>query len=126
MYKKIVFGVVLFAVLTAILAACSIRDEATVAGISVHMGGANFTQSSVTIKKGDSLTLVDDVAVQHIIKNGRWNGGAPAPATESGAPTVSLTLNGNDSASVGPFTTSGTFHIFCTIHPGMNLDVIVQ
>jgi plastocyanin len=32
----------------------------------------------------------------------------------------------NNTATVGPFTTAGTYHIFCTIHPGMSLTIIVQ
>jgi hypothetical protein len=26
----------------------------------------------------------------------------------------------------GPFTTAGIFHIYCTIHQGMNLTIVVQ
>lgn len=127
MYKKIFVGLLVFGVLTAILAACSIRDEASApAGPEAHMSGASFVQSSVTLKKGDMLTLVDDVPVQHIIKNGTWKGNIPQTNVESGAPTVNVTLNGNDSATIGPFNTSGTFQLYCTIHPGMNLTVTVQ
>jgi plastocyanin len=127
MYKKILVGFLIFSVLTVILASCAIYDEASVpTGPEVHMSGASFIQSSITINKGVSLTLVDDASAQHIIKNGTWNGNTPQPATESGAPTVNATLNGNDSASVGPFNTSGTYQLYCTIHPGMNLTVTVK
>jgi plastocyanin len=126
MYKKLLIGLLVFSLLTAILAACSIRDETGTSGPSVHMTGANFTQSSVTINKGDTLNLIDDAAAQHIIKNGTWAGSTPKPKTESGAPTVDVTLNGNDNAPVGPFSTAGTFQLYCTIHPGMNLTVIVK
>lgn len=127
MYRKLFLGICVFTVLAAILAACSIHDVSTQpTGPTVHMGGANFNQPSITIKKGDSLTLVDDVAVQHIIKNGTWQGTTQKPGAESGAPPVDVTLNGNDNATVGPFNTAGTFHLYCTIHPGMNLTVVVQ
>jgi plastocyanin len=126
MYKKLLVGLVVFSLLTAFLAACSIRDESGTGGPSVHMSGASFVQTSITIPKGSSLTLVDDVAVEHIIKNGTWNGSTPQPKTESGAPAVNLTFNGNDSAPMGPFNTAGTFQFYCTIHPGMNLTVTVQ
>jgi plastocyanin len=72
------------------------------------------------------LTLIDDSSAQHIIKNGTWNGNTPQPKNEPGAPTVDVTLNGNDSATIGPFNTAGTFQLYCTIHPGMNLTVNVQ
>src|SRR5947209_17468719 len=38
----------------------------------VHMGSVNFVQPSVTISKGSSLNLIDDVAVLHILGNGSW------------------------------------------------------
>lgn len=93
---------------------------------TVHLGPANFKESSVTISKGSSLTLVDDVSVLHIIKNGSWVNGNQVPKQEAGAPTVNVTFNGNDTHTIGPFNTAGTFHIFCTIHPNMNLTIIVK
>ena len=127
MYKKILVGFLVFGLLTAMLTACSIYDEATVPqGPQAHMAGASFLETSVNVKKGDMLTLVDDATAQHIIKNGTWNGNTPEPKTESGAPSVDVTLNGNDSATIGPFNTAGTFQLYCTIHPGMNLTVNVQ
>lgn len=126
MYKRLLAGVALLAILTTILAACSIHDTAGPSGPAVHMGNANFVQTSITIKKGDSISLINDVAVQHIIVNGQWKGGTPDTAKESGAPDYNKTFNGNDNDTLGPFTTGGTFHYYCTIHPGMNLTVTVQ
>ncbi len=127
MSKKILVGFLVFSLLTVMLAACSIYDEAAAPkGPEVHMAGASFIQSSVNIKKGDMLTLVDDSSAQHIITNGTWDGNTPKPGIESGAPTVNVTLNGNDSVTIGPFNTAGTFHLYCTIHLGMNLTVNVQ
>jgi plastocyanin len=90
------------------------------------MAGASFIQSSVNLKKGDMLTLVDDATAEHIIKNGTWEGNTPKLETEPGAPTVNVTFNGNDSNTIGPFNTAGAFQLLCTIHPGMNLTVNVQ
>jgi plastocyanin len=127
MYKKILVGLVLLGILTTTIAACGIYDESNVPqGPTVHMGAASFLQSSISISKGQSLTLIDDSTAQHIIKNGTWKGNSPAPAAEAGAPRVNVTFNGNDSNTVGPFTTSGTFQLFCTIHPGMDLAVKVS
>ena len=93
---------------------------------TVHMGPSNFVQSCATVSKGSKLTLVDDVQVLHIITNGMWDSsGTPHPAKEPGAPVVpNLTISGG-SAQIGPFNTAGTFHIFCTVHVGMNLLVHV-
>jgi plastocyanin len=125
MHKRLLFGLALFGLLTILFASCSIRDTA-ISGPTVHMGPAAFIQTSITIPKGSPLILVDDVSVQHIIKNGSWAGSNQEAKVEPGAPTVDVTYNGNDSAPVGPFTTAGTFHLYCTIHPGMNLTVTVQ
>ena len=93
---------------------------------SVHMSAGNFSQSSVTISKGSKLLLVDDVSVIHIFANGSWVNGAPKPEKEPGAPTVNnVQVNGN-SVEIGPFAAAGTYHIYCTVHQGMNLTVIVQ
>ncbi len=128
MYKKVLVGLILFGVLTALLAACSIREETTASGPTVHMGGANFLVPSITIKKGDTLILIDDAPVPHEIFNGSWVSNSNAvKKVESGAPVVNdLKFAGNDTAPLGTFNTAGTFHFFCSIHPGMNLSVIVQ
>lgn len=94
---------------------------------TVHMTSDNFAQPSITISKGSSITLMDDTAVVHIISNGSWVNGNPQPKAESGAPTVSaLQFNGNDSHTIGPFNTAGTYHYYCTVHQNMNLTVVVQ
>jgi plastocyanin len=127
MYKKVLVGLLVFGVLTALLAACSIRDETANTGPAVHMGGANFIVPSITIHKGDTLTLVDDAPVPHEIFNGSWVGSNQVKKTESGAPVANdIKFSGNDTAPLGTFNTAGTFHYYCSIHPGMNLTVVVQ
>ncbi|HEU5230551.1 MAG TPA: hypothetical protein VFU49_22205 [Ktedonobacteraceae bacterium] len=95
-------------------------------GTEVHMNDANFVKGTVTISKGGSLLLIDDSTVPHIIQNGTWNNGTAQPSKEAGAPTVQVQFQGSDQHSVGPFATAGTFHLYCIIHPGMNLTVTVQ
>lgn len=91
------------------------------------MNANNFVQTSVTIKKGQSITLVDDSIVPHTLANGTWDHGAAHAAREAGAPALAdVSVAGNSSSNIGPFTTAGTFQVYCTIHPGMNLTVIVQ
>jgi plastocyanin len=70
---------------------------------------------------------VDDDAVGHIIQNGSWTqSGTPQMQTEPGAPVEhNLDLKGG-STVIGPFSTAGVFHLYCTIHQGMNLTVVVQ
>jgi plastocyanin len=90
------------------------------------MGNTTFLVTSISIPKGSKLTLVDDVAVPHSIKNGSWVNGNQQLKQEAGAPTVSVNFNGSDTHDIGPFTTAGTFHVFCTIHADMNLTITVK
>ena len=122
-------GFVLGALLVALLvqATPATSTTASVNGApAVHLGVSNFAQSSVTVPKGSKLLLIDDGSFPHILRNGMWENNTPQPATEAGAPSVqNVQINGS-SVEIGPFNTAGTFHIYCTIHPGMNLTVIVQ
>jgi len=97
-------------------------------GAGVHMGETTFLQPSVTISKGSSLTLIDDVPVLHIIGNGSWVNNVTKPAREPGAPVVNNVQisSAGQSIVVGPFNTAGTFHLYCSVHLNMNLTVIVQ
>ena len=97
-------------------------------GTAVHMGETTFLQPSVTISKGSSLNLIDDVPVLHIIGNGSWVNNVAKPAIETGAPTVNNVQisSAGQSITVGPFNTAGTYHLYCSVHLNMNLTVIVQ
>jgi plastocyanin len=116
----------LLTILISLVAACG--GSATASGPNqVHMNDLNFEQSSITIKKGERITLVNDVAAVHIIENGTWdNNGNAQSDKESGAPAVDAQLNGYANQQFGPFNTPGTFHLYCTIHPGMKLTIIVK
>ncbi|HEY0754184.1 MAG TPA: hypothetical protein VGD98_09500 [Ktedonobacteraceae bacterium] len=93
---------------------------------TVHMSAASFIQTSITISKGSKLLLVDDVSAVHILANGSWQNGSPQHVSEPGAPQLNnVQINGN-SITIGPFVTTGTYHIYCIVHSGMNLTVIVQ
>lgn len=137
--KKLSLAFVLLGLLSALLVACGggTTGNSTTSGsndtasngntTTVHMSDNNFAQPSVTISKGGSINLVDDASVIHIINNGSWVNNSPQSKVESGAPIVNgVQFQGNDSHTVGPFNTVGTFHLYCTVHPGMNLTVIVQ
>ena len=128
MLKKLFIIPAISCLITLLLAACGTTSSATPAGHNeVHMTANTFAQASITIKKGESITLVDDTFVPHIIKNGTWENNVAKAAREPGAPEVNnVQISGNGTASIGPFTTAGTFKLYCTIHPGMNLTVIVQ
>ena len=94
---------------------------------TVHIAGSNFLTNVVLVPKGGSLLLVEDDAVEHIVQNGTWTpSGLPHPQTEPGAPIVhALDLKGG-SVHIGPFPTAGVFHLYCTIHQGMTLTIVVE
>ncbi len=128
--KKLIAIFVALSVVTVLTAAsCGGSGGSGGSGdTGVHMGETTFLQSSVTISKGSSLNLIDDVPVLHIIGNGSWVNNVIKPAREPGAPVVNnLQFNAaGQSMAVGPFNTAGTYHLYCSVHVNMNLTVIVQ
>lgn len=102
--------------------------SANVAGTeTVHLVGATFAPNIIALHKGDTLTVVDDSPTPHILANGTWSASGQAQAgAETGAPAINNVQLNNNTVVLGPFTTSGTYHIYCTVHPGMNLTVIVE
>jgi plastocyanin len=128
MLKKLFVILGLGCIITVLLAACGSDSSASAGPNPVHMNATNFVQSSITIKKGESITLINDnLFGSHTIANGTWENGTAKPAIEAGAPEIKdVQIGGNSSATIGPFTTAGAFKLYCTVHAGMNLNVIVQ
>lgn len=144
--KILVMFLVVLALGSILLAACSRPGTASIAGTTptatsgggggggvagcasgtVHMDSTNFVQKCVNISKGSKVTLIDDVQVLHIITNGTWVNGSPQIATEPGAPTINNVSIAGGSADIGPFNTAGKFNVLCTVHVGMNLVVNVS
>jgi plastocyanin len=90
------------------------------------MAATNFATNCVNVSKGSMLNLVDDGQYVHILDNGSWVNGNAEPTKEPGAPTISNVMFNGNSSQVGPFNTAGTFHIYCSVHVGMNLTVDVK
>ena len=128
MLKKriaVISGMVLIAFL---LSACGVTESsAGSSGPQVRMGLSTFIDTTVTVHQGQSIVLVDTVSSTHIVTNGKWDGSTPVSKVEAGAPKVDVTIaNEGQQQSIGPFTSPGSFQLFCTVHPGMNLDVSVK
>jgi hypothetical protein len=90
------------------------------------MGVSTFVQSTTTISKGSKLRIIDDGPYVHVLFNGMWQNNNMHMATEPGAPTVNRLIVKGNYVDIGPFSIAGTFHIYCVVHPGMNLTVIVH
>jgi plastocyanin len=126
-FTSVLLALCLLAIFTVIITACSTSSSNE--PNPVKLEATTFSPPSITIKKGEKITLKSDItSPPHTIKNGTWDSmDTQKPKTETDAPKVDdLQINGGDSKPVGPFTTAGTFHLYCTLHPGMNLTVIVK
>ncbi len=96
-------------------------------GDTVHTLTSNFAQACITLSKGSTLKVVPGPgSTLHILDYGQWKNGIPQPATPANAPALKNLQVTSSPVSIGPFATAGTYHIYCTVHPGMNLTVIVQ
>ena len=104
------------------------QAAATTNGIpTVHTQGDNFTTNAVVVPKGQRLMITNDDGEKHIIQNGSWDtNGTPHPQIEAGGPVVNNQDFKSGSFVIGPFTTAGVFHLYCPIHQGMNLTIVVQ
>jgi plastocyanin len=126
--NKLLFGLFGCMLLTILFSACSIVDASTLPkNPKALMGASLFITTDITVKKGQSLDLVDTVSNPHVIANGFYDAsGKVEKPSESGAPQIgTINFSGNDTQTIGPFNTAGDFHYYCTIHPNMNLLVHV-
>lgn len=100
---------------------------------TIGMEASNFTQHSITVKANTPVTLDDTVngGGFHILCVGSGQGGTgPAACDKSGNGPSQLYGNGltvqNGTKPTITFPTAGTYHVICTVHPGMFIDVTVQ
>lgn len=126
-FTGIVVGMLILAALAAANPTASSASSITSGEPSVHMEWASFSPNVVLVSKGDRLLIVNDAPVEHILQNGMWTANGTARSlAEPGAPVVHNVDIPGGSVQIGPFNTAGTFHVYCTVHPGMNLTITVQ
>jgi plastocyanin len=139
--KHIFLSLIIVALLTFFVVACnenstnaapslanpsSGAQSTTPPSNTVYMNDSQFEQNHLTITKGSTVTLIDTSPASHVIANGAWgSNGIATYHVEKGAPGENIQFSGNDRHTLGPFTTTGTFHFYCTVHQGMNLTIIV-
>ena len=87
---------------------------------------STFQESCVEVAKGGQLQLVPAGQTFHLLDTGSWVNGKQVPMNEPGAPTVNNMQLSTSPVSIGPFNVAGTFHIYCSVHPNMNLTIVVQ
>jgi plastocyanin len=92
-----------------------------------HMAPDHFAQNVVLVPKGSKLLLVDDGSIEHVLQNGMWDtNGTPHAGAEPGAPAIRNVDITGGSREIGPFPVAGVYHLYCTLHQGMNLTIVVQ
>jgi hypothetical protein len=94
------------------------------------MSSYDFTQHSITVQSSQPVVF-DDLAGSHPICVGTGTGGISTCDTASQAPKAptlllgpGIVLNQGDKLSVT--FKPGTYHIICTMHSDMYIDVTVQ
>lgn len=92
----------------------------------------SFSPSTVTVKKGTYLRLVNESTPHHVVYNGYWtNSGHIVSLKEHGLPAITnndFTIEQSEHQEMwlGPFTVTGTFHLYDALHKGMNLIIEVK
>ena len=126
-FTAFVVGMMVVSLIVAANPPTSAASMTTNGEPTVHMSANAFVQNVVLVPKGSKLHLVDDTNSEHVLRNGFWKAdGTPESSTEPGAPVVKdVTVTGG-SIDIGPFATAGVYHLYCTIHSGMNLTIVVQ
>ena len=80
----------------------------------IHQQGRAFSAESVTIKKGEALTFLNDDSVPHNLmsasKGNEFNLGSQAPGTSTDV----------------TFKEAGDVQVICAIHPRMKMMVKVE
>jgi plastocyanin len=94
---------------------------------TVQMNTDNFVQTTRTLKAGQTLLFSDTVdgGSTHVICLGQdmqCDAQAQGPSALT-SPGFTIMAGGTKSIT---FPTAGTYQITCTLHPYMNLTVIVQ
>jgi plastocyanin len=119
-------GALLIGLITQVTAATKASGSAA-GTATVHLEATSFAPDIVALHAGDTLTLIDDMPIPHTLTSGVWStDNHPVPGVEPGAPVVSGVAVNNTTVTIGPFTSPGTYHIYCTLHPGMTLTLLVQ
>jgi plastocyanin len=97
------------------------------AAATVALAPLAFEPAAVRIAAGSSVTMRDAPdGVPHVLANGSWEDGRAAPARLPGAPPLEdIQVGDGDTLAVGPYGEPGTYPVFCTIHPGMEMAVEV-
>ena len=90
---------------------------------TVGMSFMDFSKDVVTLHRGERLTLVNSSRNIHSVGPGK-NGQIVSPVR--GEPLHGFHLMETNAVyTTGPWLIPGTYHVTCSVHPMMNLTVVV-
>ena len=82
-----------------------------------------FAQDKVSLKCGEKLSMVNNSRWVHIIGPGQGGLLTEAP---KGVPVPTRELvETNDSYTTGTWSVPGDYHLTCSVHPDMTVEVVV-
>ena len=88
------------------------------AGGGVTLKGLAFSVSEITVPVG-SLTFTNEDSVTHVLAEGENGKEVAGPRVQK------VSINGGTEGDL-VFTVAGDYHITCTVHPTMNMEVKVE
>lgn len=93
-------------------------SESPAGGTTVTLSGLAFSVAEITIPVG-SLTFVNEDGVTHVLAEGENGVQVASPRVQK------VAINGGSQGDL-VFTVAGDYHVTCTVHHQMNMEVHVQ
>jgi plastocyanin len=90
---------------------------------TIGMAFMDFSKDVVTLHTGDHLILVNSSRNIHVVGPGQ--NGQIVSAVRGEPLTGFRLMETNAVYNTGPWLTPGTYHVTCSVHPMMNLTVVV-
>jgi plastocyanin len=120
-FPRILLGVPLL-VAGIVLPAAGV-ELTTPPATAIGMDHEVFTTEHVTIRQGDTVTLVNNSRWVHIV--GAGEGGRLDNTTSEVPVEFRRLMETNDSYTTGKWNTPGEYYLTCSVHPEMTVEVVV-
>lgn len=121
--------IAIFAIVLTLLISCGDTTSSTTTNNpnTVKMVGGTFSTSSIAITKGSTITFLDDAnnGALHILVVGQTGQQDSEKGAADFGGTAGQRVDVGNSWTTPPWSTAGTYHMTCTVHPLMNLTITV-
>ena len=92
----------------------------------VGMEQVRFDRDVIRIRQGQIIEFVNNSNFLHVLAPGDRARVSEAVGVPSFGPDNVRSMPRGEPFATGPWDTPGTFQLTCTLHPEMNLDVLVE